>query len=602
VDQGSQTISRVLREGFGLIGRFVRARPVSFGLAVAGAIVFAAAIVASAVVIGRITDELIIPTLDGGVPVGTRWFGAALAVVAVAVWKAAGITVRRTAAGWLQFRTAADVRYRLIEHQMGLELSWFARQSTGDLLAVSETDARQGTFILAPLPFGTGATLLLFGSVAIISYLDWLLGVLTLGALGAIVVIDVIGAWRMFAVFQAVQLSRGVVSGVAHESFDGALTIKALGREDFETDRLRNASNVLRDDLVLVGRVWGSYRAVVESLPSVTTVLLLVVGALRLGIGGLTPGDLVTIAYLLALLTIPIQLIGFVLWDLAHSLAGWHRVERVMEATERVSYGGITARPTGTGASVTGSEVGFAYSAAEPVLAGIDLDISAGRSVAIVGATGSGKSTLAMLLARLWDPTNGSIRLDGRDVREFARSALPGEVSFVPQEAFLFDDDVRGNITLGIPAEDAAVINAAALAAADEFIRELPDGYATRIGERGTTLSGGQKQRIALARALIRRPRLLILDDATSAVDPSVETAILRGLQQAELPSTVVVVAHRPSSIRLADEVVFLEEGSVVAHGSHDRLLAEQPGYVRLLTAYEEDAALRRAEGTGAVS
>lgn len=593
------TMTGVLRDGFKLIGRFVRARPWSFALAVTGALLFAGAIVAAAVVVGRVTDELIIPVLDGGEELGTRWVGAVAAVGAVAVWKALGITLRRTAAGWLQFRTQADVRYRLIEHQLGLELSWFSRQSTGDLLAVSETDARQGTFILAPLPFGTGATLLLIGTIGVISYIDWVLGLLALVSLVTIVAIDIRGAWRTFEAFETVQVSRGVVSAIAHESFDGALTVKALGREEYESERMRVSSERLRDNLIRVGRVWSSYRAVVESLPSVTTIVLIVVGALRIGTGAVSAGDLVTIAYLLSLLSLPVRLIGFVLWDLAHSLAGWRRVEGVLDVRDFVLHGALHARRDDGGAAVDGTEVGFSYDTDEVVLSGVELDIPAGRTIALVGPTGSGKSTLAMLMARLWDPTDGAIRLDGRDLRDFARSALSGEVAFVPQEAFLFDDDVRGNMTLGLEADDEAVRRATRLAAADGFVRELPAGLATRLGERGTSLSGGQRQRIALARALLRRPRLLILDDATSAVDASVETEILRGLKRAELPSTVVMVAHRRSSIMLADEVLFLEGGRIVAHGPHHELLRDVPGYARLLTAYEEDAA-RRASQLGA--
>ncbi len=228
----------------------------------------------------------------------------------------------------------------------------------------------------------------------------------------------------------------------------------------------------------------------------------------------------------------------------------------------------------------------------------VEFNIPAGRIVAVVGPTGSGKSTLVTLLARLWDPTKGSITLDGADLREFARSALPGEVAFVSQDAFLFDDTVAGNIAFGTDASIEEVWKAARLAGAAEFIDELPSGINTVLGERGTTLSGGQRQRIALARALVREPRLLlILDDATSAVDPSVETRILDGLRDAELPSTVIVVAYRRSSIIQADEVVFVDEGRIVAHGTHAALMATAPAYARILAAYEEDAVRRTQEG-----
>jgi ABC-type multidrug transport system fused ATPase/permease subunit len=235
----------------------------------------------------------------------------------------------------------------------------------------------------------------------------------------------------------------------------------------------------------------------------------------------------------------------------------------------------------------------FSYTHDEVVLSDVELSIPAGRIVAVVGPTAAGKSTLVTLMARLWDPTAGRVTLDGTDLRDFARSALPGEVAFVAQEAFLFDDTVRGNIAFGTDATDEEVWEAASLANAAEFIDRLPHGLDSVLGERGTTLSGGQRQRVALARALVRKPRLLILDDATSAVDPSVETRILEGLREAELPSTVIVVAYRRSSITLADEVVFVDQGRIIAHGPHERLMATTPGYARILEAYEEDAAVR---------
>ncbi len=589
------TLRASLRRGLQLLAYFIRRHPVSFGLAVLGAAFFAAAIVASAIVIGNATDSVIVPVLDRGEPIRGRLWPAVAAVIAVAVWKAAGITLRRAGAGHLQFRNQADVRLGLIDRMLRLEMSWYRRQSVGDLLAVADADASQATFILAPVPYGTGASLLLVGTVVMITLIDPILAIVTFVSLGTIMSIDISGSWRTFEAFQEVQELRGDVARVAHESFDGALTVKALGREAFETARFRRTSDALRDRLAEVGVIFSTYRVTVEGLLSVVTVLLLVVGALRIGAGAVTPGELVSIAYLLSLLFIPIRIVGFVLWDMSHSVAAWNRVRQVMTADEVVSYGSLGSRPWPTGAEVHGDSVRFGYAADEPVLSDVDLSIPSGRVIAVVGPTGSGKSTLVRLLARLWDPSAGQITIDGADLRSFARSALPAEVAFVSQEAFLFDDTVRGNIAFGTEATDEEVWEAIRLAGAD-FVDDLPSGMDTVLGERGTTLSGGQRQRIALARALVRNPRLLILDDATSAVDPSVESRILEGLKAAAIPSTVVVVAYRRSSITLADEVVYVDEGRIVAHGTHEELLASVPGYARILEAYEEDAALRAAE------
>jgi ATP-binding cassette, subfamily B, bacterial len=211
--------------------------------------------------------------------------------------------------------------------------------------------------------------------------------------------------------------------------------------------------------------------------------------------------------------------------------------------------------------------------------------------VCVVGPTGAGKSTLTMLLVRLVDPASGGVFLDGVDMRETARGEVASSVAIVPQQTFLFEDSVRGNVTLGSDITDSEVWAALQLAQADRFVRALPDGLDTLVGERGVTLSGGQRQRIALARALVRRPRLLILDDATSSVDPRVEGRILAGLRDAALPSTVVVVAHRSATIRLADDVVYVEQGVIVDRGPHAELLERCAGYRSLVTAYE------RAEG-----
>jgi ATP-binding cassette subfamily B protein len=578
----------VLRDGSRLIWRLVKMHPAAFALAVAGAMVFAGSIIASSLVIGWTTDQVIIPVIDGGdEPNLLVW--AALAVLAVSVVKAVGIVVRRTAAGWLQFGVRRDLRNQLLEHQLSLKMTWFNRQAIGDLLAVADSDVQQGTGVLGPLPYATGVSLLLVGTITMIAIIDPWLGLLAALGLMIVVVVDIHGSWLTHGKWEKVQVRRGRVSSIAHENFDGALTVKSLGREDDVSHGFQVASDDLRDHIIDVGETWTRYQVFIRAMPQMLTLLLLVVGAARIGDGSITPGNLVTVAYLLALLAFPIQLVGFVLWDLAGSLAGWKRVQDVFDAQDRVEYGSASAR-SGNAARVDGADIAFSYDADLPVLADLDLHVRAGITLAVVGPTGSGKSTIGLLLARLFDPDTGEITLEGRNLRSFGVGELPKEVSYVSQSSFLFDTTVAANITLEENFSAGQIRTAARLAGAEAFIDSLPDGFETELGERGATLSGGQRQRIALARALIRRPRVLIMDDATSAVDPSVEAEILRALKGAELPSTIIVVAYRPSSIRLADEVVFVENMAVAAHGSHDELLKTVPGYARLVEAYEKEA------------
>lgn len=577
----------VVRDGSRLIWRFVKMHPVAFAVAVTGAAVFASAIIAASLVVGWVTDSVIIPILDGGEDPDLLLPAAAL-IVGVAVFKAAGIVFRRTAAGWLQYGTRRDVRNELLAHQLSLEMSWFNRQAIGDLLAVADSDVDQGTGVLGPLPYASGVSLLLVGAIVMITMLDPWLGLGAVVGLIVVIIIDIQGSWVTYGMWEEVQRRRGRVSSIAHESFDGALTVKSLGRERFVSERFREASETLRDRVIDVNSTWTKYQVIIRALPQALIIVLIVVGAVRVDAGVITAGDVVTVAYLLTLLAFPIQLIGFVLWDLAGSLAGWQRVQAIFDADDHTTYGRGLAVVGKAPASVSGTSVQFRYGE-EPVLEDLELDISAGTTLAVVGPTGSGKSTLCLLLARLWDPESGAIHLEGRDLRTFAVSELPKEVSYVAQSAFLFDATVRENVTLGEDFSDQDVESSLRLAGA-RFVASLPNGLGTELGERGTTLSGGERQRIALARALIRKPRLMILDDATSAVDPSVETEILHSLKRAALPSTIVVVAYRPSSIRLADEVVYLDDRRIVGHGTHAELLDRVPGYARLVQAYEEDA------------
>ena len=578
----------VVRDGIRLISRFVRGHPAAFSLAVLGAAVYAGAIITSSWVIGWLTDNVIIPTLDEGADPDLLWL-AVWAVVGVAVVKAGGIVLRRSSAAYLTGATRRDLRNELLATQLDLKMAWFDRQSIGDLLAVADADTNQGTDVLGPLPFATGVSLLILGTIGLVFSIDPWLGFGAVVGLAVVIVIDVKGAWVTFTMWQAVQEGRGRVSSIAHESFDGALTVKALGREGFIAHTFGRASDELRDRIITVNSTWTKYQVVIRAIPQLIIIVLLTVGAVRIAAGSVTPGEMVTVAYLLALLAFPVQLIGFLLWDLAGALAAWGRVEAVLEADEFIAWGDLRALDTAGAAPVAGKSVRFAYGR-ETVFDDLQLDLSAGTTLAVVGPTASGKSTLALLLARLWDPGTGGIELEGRDLRRFAQSELAKEVAYVGQNAFLFDASVRDNITLGAPFTEAQVDQAVRLAGATGFIGDLADGLDTELGERGTTLSGGQRQRLALARALIRRPRLMILDDATSAVDPSVEAEILKALKLAELPSTIVVVAYRPSSIRLADEVVYVDDKRIVAHGTHDELVATEPGYARLVKAYEDEA------------
>lgn len=582
------TPSEVLRDGAKLIGRFVRMHPMAFTVAVVGSACYAGAIIAASRVIGWVTDSVIIPILDEGEEPDLLGV-AALVIVAVAVFKGLGIVVRRTGAAYMTGATRRDIRNRLLAHQLTLKMSWFNRQAVGDLLAVADADTDQGTGVLSPLPYASGVSLLLVGTVVLIFSIDTWLGVGAILGLIISVFIDVRGSWITFGMWEHVQRERGRVASIAHESFDGALTVKALGREPFVSKHFAEASDALRDRLITVISTWTNYQVVMRSLPQALIILLLVVGAARVTTGAVTAGDLVTVSYLLSLLAFPIQLIGFVLWDLAGSLAGWRRVHGVLDASDHVAWGEHTASTDSGAAPVVGDTVGFSYEE-EEVISDLNLDLDAGTTVAVVGPTASGKSTLCLLLARMWDPDTGSIHVAGRDLRDFARSELPKEIAYVAQSAFLFDGTVRENVVLDAGFGEDDLWAALGLAGAAGFVSDLPAGLDSQLGERGTTLSGGQRQRLALARALIRKPRLLILDDATSAVDPSIEADILRALKSAALPSTIVVVAYRPASIRLADEVVFVDQKRILAHGTHDQLIQSEPGYARLVRAYEEEA------------
>src|SRR5215207_6079122 len=547
-----------------------------FTLAVVASSIYGAMTVASAYVIGEVTDRVLLPSFEDGVTTAAALTLATAAILGVAVLKILGILGRRLFAGVMGYRLQAEYRRRVTGQYLRLPLSWHQRHPTGQLLSNANSDVEAAWFFVAPLPFAVGALVMIGITVVALFLTDPLIALVGLVVFPLVFVVNIVYSQVMSPRMQRAQQLRAEVSEIAHESFDAALVVKTLGREAAETERFQERAEELRDGLVAVGRVRGLFDPLMEALPSLGTLAVLLIGAARVADGSTDAGSLVSIAYLFTLLALPIRAIGWVLADLPRALAGFDRVTPVLEATGETPYGSEAAVAGVGGAGVGVRQVDYTF------------DVVAGSTVAVVGPTGSGKSTLAGLLVRLVDPADGTVLLDGIDLRRLREGELSGQAAFVAQGTFLFDDTVRGNITLDEPFGDDEVWAALRVAAADDFVAALPEGLDTRVGERGATLSGGQRQRLALARAVVRRPRLLVLDDATSAVDPAVEARILDALRSSDTPTTVVVVAYRQATISLADEVVWLEQGRVLARGTHEELLAAVPGYAALVRAYSQ--------------
>ncbi|MDQ3641339.1 MAG: ABC transporter ATP-binding protein/permease, partial [Actinomycetota bacterium] len=387
------------------------------------------------------------------------------------------------------------------------------------------------------------------------------------------------------------QAHHGTVSAVTHESIDGALVVKTLGREDSEVARFDQRAAVLEQERVRMGRLRAAFEPAFETLPNLGIIVLLAMGAWRLSTGDVTVGTLVQLVSLFQLLAFPMRMIGFVLALIPRAVVGRERLQGIfVEPSSLGSPAQAADLPSGpVGVSVR--SVTFSYGE-HRVLNDLSFEVAADESVALVGSTGAGKSTLAELLVRLADPDEGTILLGGIDLRQIAPGHLRQSAAVVFQRSFMFASSVKDNIALDSGASEEEIVEAAGRAQADDFIRALPHGYDTVVGERGVTLSGGQRQRIALARALARRPRLLILDDATSAVDPTVEAAILNRLR-AELNTTLIVIAYRVSAIALADRVLFLEGGRIQASGKHEELMSFGP-YEAMVRAYELGAGASR--------
>ena len=410
---------------------------------------------------------------------------------------------------------------------------------------------------------------------------DVWLGLVAVVVLPILLLTNVVYERKVSGHYTEAQEALGRFSTAVHERFEGVQLIKAYGAEARETDHLSGLADQIGEQRVHAARLRSVFEAALDVIPSLTHVALVLLGAARVDAGAITVGELSSFIFLFTLLVFPLRLIGFTLSELPRSMAAWKRIGAILD--EPIGTDPTTLlRVPPAGLAVQLRDVRFRFDDGRTdALHGIDLDIRSGSVTAVVGPTGAGKTTVLELIAGLLAPTQGTV------------AAVAEQRSIVFQEAFLLSGSVRDNILAGRAAggaiTDAAIWTALRAAAADEFVAALPEQLDTVVGERGVSLSGGQRQRVALARALVRRPTLLLLDDTTSALDPATEATVLANLGRDFGDMTVVIVASRPSTVSLADDVAFVVDGRVVAHGTHRELMAAAPAYRELVEAFEAD-------------
>ncbi|MEA2058628.1 MAG: ABC transporter ATP-binding protein [Actinomycetota bacterium] len=571
-----------VRRGLDLLLGTLRGYPGVAALAIVGALIWMALVVTIPYVVKVIIDDAIVGgRSDLLVPL-------VVTLVVVGALQGIGIAMRRYFGFRLSYRAEADLRNRMFTHIQRLAFSFHDETPTGQLMARASSDLSQVRLILAMLPI-TLANLAMFGIVVIVLIvIDPVLGLVASLTVPALFFTANRFAGRVMGLSFRMQQRLADLSQVVEEAVAGIEVVKSYGQEAAEENRLDASAAQIYDDSVSIARFRSTYAPLFELIPALGTVAVLWIGGLRVIDGALSIGDFVAFTQYLAVLVLPLMITGWFFANLPRAAAAASRIDELL-ATDPQILDPLDPVPMPAGSGeIRFDSVGFSYVEGEPVLRGVDLVIPGGSAVALVGSTGSGKTTFANLIPRFYDVDEGAVRIDGVDIREVALGELRSEVAFVFQETFLFSSSIAANIRLGDPAaDDRTVRSAARLAQAHDFICSMPDGYDTVLGERGATLSGGQRQRIALARSVLRDPRVLILDDATSSVDALVEAEIQSALARVMDGRTTIIIAHRTSTLSLADTVVFLEDGRVAAVGSHEYLLDEVPRYAEVLARDE---------------
>ena len=506
-----------------------------------------------------------------------------VALIAVAGLARLALTVaRRLIAGRVSLGVEMDLRSRVYEHLLALELGFFDRQQTGQLMSRATVDLQAVRFFLGYglVIIAQSALTILFASIAMF-VIDPMLALVALSPVPFVVWIAQRYGQRARPALQEVQQRIAELTADVEENVGGVRVVKAFAREGLQRERFSHSVTRVLEQSMISTRLRAFYNPFIGFLPQVGLALLLFLGGRAVIDGQLSIGEFTAFyAYLLALLG-PMRTFGMLLGMSQRATASGARIFELLDREPRiVPAPDAVALPPGSG-RVELRNASLTYEdAREPALHDVTLTVAAGTTLALVGPTGSGKTSLVQLVSRLYDATAGEVRVDGVDVRSVDPRALRRAIAIVTDDPFLFSASVHENIAYArADATREEVVAAARRAQAHDFIERLPDGYDTRVGERGLTLSGGQRQRIAIARALLADPRILILDDATSSVDASTEQQIKRALTEVMAGRTTFVIAHRLSTITLADEIAVLEQGRLLDHGTHDELLERSPFY-----------------------